>query len=124
MSKGIEVGYSSFRVRGKHVDVLFGREWLNIWKIIIVENNKDLALDVDVKNDSIKVVKRNSPQIEGTSRYISNNDFVLFNLENGKTLTIELTSHVNTMLKELAKHGVKWNKGSNVERNTPFKEEQ
>jgi hypothetical protein len=103
----MEIGMSTFRVTGRTVEMLFGREWLEVWEIKVVENYDDLAIDVDLAQSTTWITKREQPIPEGASRYIPKNDIVSFKLENGKTVTMEMTPAVNEMLKTLVSHGVR-----------------
>lgn len=117
----VEIGISTFRVSGRKVEVLYGRQWLEVWKITIIENHRDLAVDVDLKRSTVHVTRRAKPQPEGMGRYVTDNDLVLFDLENGQVLTLELTPTINRMLKVLVENGVPYERGPSVTREVPYK---
>jgi len=118
----IEIGTTSFRIRDKQLEVLYGQEWLQVWEFRIVENWGDLALDTDLEKDEVSVCRRTSPQEPNVSRLITDDDIALFKLENGKTLAMLVTPKLNEMIKLLVAHGIDIKKGSNVKRKTPYKE--
>ena len=71
----------------------------------------------------MKVTNRNTRRDLGVSRFITDKDFMLFDLENGKTLTIKLTPTANILLKTLVENGASFERGTNVRRRTPYCEE-
>lgn len=118
-----EIGMSVFRIKGSQLEVLFGEEWLQVWKFKIVENWGDLAIDTNLKKDNAKVIKRSDPKDVDASRLITDEDIVIFELENGKNLTMVLTPKVNEMVRILVDQGFEFERGKNVKRKTPYKDE-
>jgi hypothetical protein len=117
-----DIGTQTFRLSGKSLQFWMGREWLDVWKVQIVENRKDLALEVNPVTRNVRVVRRGKRQEPGTSRLTTDLDIVFFDLENGKTVAMELNEEINKMIRELCERGVKWSKGKDVSRITPFRE--
>ena len=101
----IEVGTSLFRVRGKICELMCRGEWLQIWKITIIQNNNDLAIDVDCEKKTVNIVKRDTPVPKGVTRTITDDDIVVFDLENGEILSMPITSATKKLLKTLWQHG-------------------
>lgn len=99
---------SSFRVVGKRVYYLFNREWLQIWKMQVVENRGDIAIDFlyDSSGGKINITTKDKPVEQGWSRHLPHNDVLTFDLENGKTVTIEMTPPMFDMVRELLRRGL------------------
>ena len=117
-----EVGMTTFQIRGNQLEVLFGREWLEVWNFKIVENWGDLAVDTNLRKDKTFVVKRSDPKDPDVSRLITDEDIVVFELENGKNMIMVLTPKVNEMVKHLVRAGFQFKKGTDVKRRMPYKE--
>jgi len=117
-----DIGTQTFRLSGKSLQFWMGREWLDVWNLKIIENRKDLALEINPLKGNVKLIRRSERQEPGTSRLITDLDIVFFDLENGKTVAMELTEEINKMIRELCERGVKWSKGKDVSRITPFRE--
>jgi len=115
---------STFRMVGKNLQYLWStREWLDVWEIRVIENHGDLAIDFNSKSRLGKVCSRTEPVKEGHSRLTTDLDIVMFDLENGKRLFLELSEEVNAILRSLRLTGVKYSKGRDVERSTPDRPE-
>ena len=98
---------ASFRLSGTKLETLYQSRWLEVWKIGIVQNNKDLAIDYDKQKQITTVTTRDKHRLNGINRMVFDEDIVLFDLENGKSLVMAMTSEVKKMLTLLRKRGVR-----------------
>ena len=98
---------ASFRITGAKLETLYQSRWLEVWKIGIVQNNKDLAIDYDKQKQITTVTTRDKHRLNGINRMVFDEDIVLFDLENGKSLVMAMTSEVKKMLTLLRKRGVR-----------------
>jgi len=98
---------ASFRLTGTKLETLYQSQWLEVWKIGIVQNNKDLAIDYDKQKQITTVTTRDKHRLNGINRMVFDEDIVMFDLENGRSLVMAMTSEVKKMLTLLRKRGVR-----------------
>lgn len=107
---------TSFRLTGTKLETLYKLQWLEVWKITIVQNNKDLAIDFDKQDGKVTITTRDKPRLNGIDRMILDEDIVMFELENGKTIILPMVDEVKKMLTLLRLRGVNpYNIGADVD---------
>jgi len=109
MTSKLEFGIqsTSFRLTDTKLETLYKLQWLEVWEIIIIQNNKDLAIDFDKQDGKVTIITRDKSRLNGIDRMILDEDIAIFELENGKTIIMPMVDEVKKMLNLLRSRGIK-----------------